>query len=192
MGVIWNIADQVVPLFFSFFINIWRWQNLEHIFAEPQNESKYNRKCTDLGFKVSVVPERVQWTIVYQVVHILGKRELNVLYYCLMNFTGNSFILVSVNGTLRSIGGLFVYQHGGCSRRTPCCLTGCNGYLCVVNLQLRCSQLTVTFNYNQKRLYAIDPSVSPRIFFRPGGKSWWCDLLYIFHGMLEYLLVISK
>jgi len=30
-------------------------------------------------------------------VHILGERELNVLYYCLMNFTVNVFILVSVN-----------------------------------------------------------------------------------------------
>jgi len=36
----------------------------------------------------SVVPEHV---------HILGKRELNVLYYCLMNDTVNLFILVSVN-----------------------------------------------------------------------------------------------
>jgi len=30
-------------------------------------------------------------------VHILGERELNVLYYCLMNVTMNAFILVSVN-----------------------------------------------------------------------------------------------
>jgi membrane protein DedA with SNARE-associated domain len=30
----------------------------------------------------------------------LGDRELNVLYYCLMNVTENSFILVSVNGAL--------------------------------------------------------------------------------------------
>ena len=41
------------------------------------------------------------------------------------------------------------------------CLTGCHGYLRVVNLQLRCCQLTVTLNCNQKmRLYAIDPIVS--------------------------------
>ena len=39
----------------------------------------------------SVVPEHVQ---------ILGERELNVLYYCLINVTMNSFILVPVNGTL--------------------------------------------------------------------------------------------
>jgi membrane protein DedA with SNARE-associated domain len=30
----------------------------------------------------------------------LGERELNVLYYCLMNVTVNPFIPVSVNGTL--------------------------------------------------------------------------------------------
>jgi hypothetical protein len=30
----------------------------------------------------------------------LGERELNVLYYCLINVTMNSFILVPVNGTL--------------------------------------------------------------------------------------------
>jgi len=36
-------------------------------------------------------------TIVHELVHILGERELNVLYYCLMNVTVNSFILVSVN-----------------------------------------------------------------------------------------------
>ena len=47
----------------------------------------------------SVVPERVHWTIVHEFVHIFGERELNVLYYCLMNVTVNSFILVSVNGT---------------------------------------------------------------------------------------------
>lgn len=39
----------------------------------------------------SVVPERV---------HILGERELNVLFYCVMNVTVNSSILVSVKDTL--------------------------------------------------------------------------------------------
>ena len=29
----------------------------------------------------SDVPERVQWTIVHERVHILGERELNVLYF---------------------------------------------------------------------------------------------------------------
>ena len=45
-------------------------------------------KASHMG---SVVPERV---------HILGKHELNVLYYCLMNVTVNSLILISVNSTL--------------------------------------------------------------------------------------------
>ena len=42
----------------------------------------------------SVVPERIQWTIVHELVHILGERELNVLYFCLVNV----FILAFVNG----------------------------------------------------------------------------------------------
>ena len=32
------------------------------------------------GIVVSVVPKCVQWTIVHEFIHILGKRELNVLY----------------------------------------------------------------------------------------------------------------
>lgn len=39
-------------------------------------------------------------SVVPELVHILGQRELNLLYYCLMNVTVNAFILVSVNGTL--------------------------------------------------------------------------------------------
>lgn len=35
-----------------------------------------------------------------ELVHILGERELNVLYYRLMNVTVNPFILASVNDTL--------------------------------------------------------------------------------------------
>ena len=38
--------------------------------------------------------------IVHELVHILGKRELNILFYCRMNITVNVVILVSVNGTL--------------------------------------------------------------------------------------------
>ena len=48
----------------------------------------------------SVLPERVHWTIVHELVDILGERELNILYYCLMNVTVNAFILVYVNCTL--------------------------------------------------------------------------------------------
>ena len=48
----------------------------------------------------SVVPEHGHWTIVHELVHILGERELNVQYHCLMNVTVNTFILASVNGTL--------------------------------------------------------------------------------------------
>ena len=40
----------------------------------------------------SAVPKRVQWTIVHEHVHILGERELNVLYFCFMNVTVNVFI----------------------------------------------------------------------------------------------------
>ena len=46
----------------------------------------------DWSRAVSVVPE---------LVHILGKRELNILYYCLMNVPVNLLILVSVNGTFK-------------------------------------------------------------------------------------------
>ena len=46
----------------------------------------------DWSCAVSVVPE---------LVHILGKRELNILYYCLMNVPVNLLILVSVNGTFK-------------------------------------------------------------------------------------------
>ena len=35
----------------------------------------------------SVVPERLNWMIVHELVHILGEHEPNVLYYCLMNVT---------------------------------------------------------------------------------------------------------
>ena len=46
-------------------------------------------------------------------------------------------------------------------RKKKICLTGCHGDLRVVNLQLRCCQLTVTLNYNQKtQLYATGPIVS--------------------------------
>lgn len=40
---------------------------------------------------ISVGPERL---------HILGKREMNELYYSLMNVTVNTFILASVNSML--------------------------------------------------------------------------------------------
>ena len=47
----------------------------------------------------TVVPGRVQWTIVHEHVHILGERELNVLYSrSLMNVIVNAFILAFVNG----------------------------------------------------------------------------------------------
>ena len=36
---------------------------------------------------------------VHELVHNFGERELNILYYCLMNDTVNAFLLVSVNGT---------------------------------------------------------------------------------------------
>ena len=48
----------------------------------------------------SVVPECVQWTIVHEFVHILGERELNVLYFCLMDVILNVFILAFVSGAL--------------------------------------------------------------------------------------------
>ena len=40
----------------------------------------------------SVVPERVQRTIVHERVHILGERELNVLYFYFMNNIVNAFV----------------------------------------------------------------------------------------------------
>ena len=48
--------------------------------------------------KSSVVPERVQWMIVHELVHILGECELNIQYFCLMNVIVNAFILAFVNG----------------------------------------------------------------------------------------------
>ena len=53
-----------------------------------------------LAVSCSVVPEHVQRTIVHELVHILGERELKELYFCLMNVVVNAFILAFVNGTL--------------------------------------------------------------------------------------------
>lgn len=48
----------------------------------------------------SVVPERVQRTIVHELVHILGERELKVLYFCLIYIIVSAFILAFVNAAL--------------------------------------------------------------------------------------------
>ena len=39
-------------------------------------------------------------SVVPETVHILGERELNILYFCRMNVIVNAFILAFVNGAL--------------------------------------------------------------------------------------------
>ncbi len=51
----------------------------------------------------SVVPERVQWTIVHEFVHILGERERTVLYLRLNALLLNALILAFVSGVLNSV-----------------------------------------------------------------------------------------
>lgn len=64
-------------------------------FLEKSNDSQDIPEVS-----VSVLPEHLHWAIVNARVHILGEREVNVLYYCPINVIVNSFILVSVTDTL--------------------------------------------------------------------------------------------
>ena len=127
----------------------------------------------------SVVPERLNWMIVHELVHILGERELNV-YYCLMNVTVNLFILVSVYGTLTrfnfvQLGGyLFINTADACAEwsqkenlfdRLP--WLSPSGSFAVAVLSVYCCIKL----YQKTRLYAIDQGYSTSLSSGPKRKT---------------------